>query len=81
MEMFFLIIKLSYGSVVMPEKYSKEQCAQIQDRGDVTAYCIPAPNMDSYYNCATMATDPANPGTGKVVKSHCDFSTGKLKND
>ena len=44
----FLIIKLNYASVVIPEKYPKEQCIQtantINDKTKWEALCIPAPS-------------------------------------
>lgn len=45
MEMMFLIVKLGYGSVVMPEKYKAEQCQSIANTINATyskeAICIP----------------------------------------
>jgi len=46
MEMMFLIVKLGYGSTVIPEKYSNTQCIAIAETINKTyskeAICIPA---------------------------------------
>lgn len=70
MEMFFLIIKLGYGSVVMPEKYPHDQCeaagAQYENK------CVAAPDLEGWYNCATAQG-------GMIVKSHCEPTMGSSK--
>lgn len=47
MEMFYLIVKLNYASVVIPEKYTKEQCdiisKPLKANNNTDAYCILAP--------------------------------------
>jgi hypothetical protein len=47
--MMFLIIKLNYASVVMPEKYPSAQCTSIANEINKIyskeAVCIPAPNF------------------------------------
>ena len=47
MEMMFLIVKLGYGSVVIPEKYPNTQCLAIAEIINKTyskeAICVPAP--------------------------------------
>jgi len=49
MEFMFLIIKLGYGSVVIPEKYPKEQCEKLAaGYNGASGYCIPAPAL---FNC------------------------------
>ena len=74
MEMYYLVIALWSTPVVIPDKYTKEECEKIgHDRGPYM--CIPAPK--EYYNCATMIADPTNPSKGISVKSHCDIETGK----
>lgn len=48
MEMMFLIVKLNYASIVIPEKYPKEQCLKIVEEINKTKYesiCIPSPNI------------------------------------
>ena len=47
MEMMFLIVKLGYGSIVIPEKYLNAQCLAIAETINKTyskeAICVPAP--------------------------------------
>ena len=70
MEMFFLIIKLGYGSVVMPDKYSHEQCIKAGKFSENIYVCVPAPP-----NCA-YAKDLGN-GKSTAVFDFCYPTTGK----
>lgn len=72
MEMFFLVLKLGYGVVVMPDKYSKAECEYAGKAVDTVSgehLCVPVP--EAYYNCARSEVDPNN-NSGRVVKAHCD---------
>ena len=75
MEMMFLIVKLGYGSVVMPEKYTVKQCAEIAETINKTyskeAICVPAPA----YNCQTFKA--LDDGSGITFPTHCNPPTGK----
>lgn len=65
MEMMFLIVKLGYGSVVMPEKYKAEQCQSIANTINATyskeAICVPAPAYPSSPAVKNCQADPKNP--------------------
>ncbi len=69
MELMFLIIKLGYGSVVIPEKYPKEQCEKLAaGYAGVSGYCIPAPIL----NCKTTVAN--GDGTYTVMDTYCNLS-------
>ena len=84
MEMMFLIVKLGYGSVVIPEKYSSSQCLAIAETINKTyskeAICVPASvfkSDDSYYNCQMAVPDATQPGRYVAAKTHCDVPVSK----
>lgn len=57
-ELYFLVVKLGYADVVLPEKYSKDQCYQIRKNDDL---CIPAPTSNCYtyqYGGSAIITVP-----------------------
>lgn len=77
MEMFFLVMKLGFGVVVIPDRYTKDEC---ETAGRAHEHvCIQAPMPDGYYNCAISVPDPTNPGRGTTTKSHCEPNTGQTK--
>lgn len=45
MEMFFLIIHIGYSSVVLPDRYTKDQCNEAGLDSKQYYYCIKAPNL------------------------------------
>lgn len=61
MEMMFLIVKLNYASVVIPEKYQSEQCISIANEINKAynkeAICIPAPKPNSLVDLTKCIQD------------------------
>lgn len=71
MEMMFLILHIGYSSVVLPDKYSIEQCQKIvKDNSNsfaISYMCIPAPTTDyCKYHYETFALSGATGMTKKV---------------
>lgn len=60
MEMMFLIVKLAYASVTIPEKYPAEQCKSIAaeiNNSRYEAICIPAPKPNSLVDLTKCIQD------------------------
>ena len=74
MEMMFLIVKLGYGSVVIPDKYSNAQCIAIAETINKAyskeAICVPAPVNSACHMAVT-------PGAAFVVDIPCGVNTFK----
>lgn len=78
MEMMYLIFGLSYGygSVVMPEKYPKDQCEKIAKEFEVSsnrAKCVPAPK----YNCYRSKSEDGG-RTSFAVGDFCNPPVGAI---
>ena len=78
--MMFLIVKLGYGSVAIPEKYSNTQCLAIAETINKTyskeAICIPAPVSSACHMAVPDYTTPNTGGT-RVIEVPCSVSTSK----
>jgi hypothetical protein len=69
MEMYYLIIHLSYSSIIIPEKYQKEQCEQTGLDSHKEYVCVKAPKP---WKCMV-----AIPGTNTAISTECSVETGK----
>ncbi len=47
MEMYYLFVYLTYSSLIMPEKYTKEQCEQAANdiKQGIGHICVKAPSI------------------------------------
>lgn len=65
-ELYFLVMLLNGRPVVMPEKYTLEQCRGASGSWDgAPARCVPAPK----YNCGSLSA-------GYLVTHYCANATG-----
>jgi len=68
MEMMFLIVKLAYASVTIPEKYPAEQCKSVAaeiNNSRYEAICIPAPRIKDQSQFPIPAVKEYPQGYGK----------------
>lgn len=75
MEMFYLIAHIGYGSVILPDKYTKEACEKFVNSNTVIRnieyYCIAAPKEDyCKWHYESFSATPG--GSFTIAKKICD---------
>lgn len=76
MEMYYLILQLCgvNSAVIIPEKYTKEQCEKLKDIGCHSS-CVSAPKNNDYckYHFESFAWPPITSESGiAITKKVCD---------